>query len=86
MPELTEVKIPELGTDEAVDVVEVLVQEGDVVAVDDGLITLESDKASMDVPSPLDGKVRELKVKQGDKVREGSVILVLEAEALDIPR
>ncbi|MFQ5526590.1 MAG: dihydrolipoyl dehydrogenase [Thermoanaerobaculia bacterium] len=85
MADLTEVRIPELGTDEAVDVVEVLVTEGDRVAAEDGLITLESDKASMDVPSPLAGTVHEIKVKTGDKVREGSVILLLEAAASDPP-
>ena len=73
--------MPHLGTDEAVDVVEVLVSEGQAVAKEDGLITLESDKASMDVPSPISGTIVELKVKVGDQVREGSAILMLEPAA-----
>ncbi len=81
MPELLKVTIPELGTDEKVEVVEVLVAEGDRIQKDDGLITLESDKASMDVPSPAAGAVRELRVKVGDHVGEGDLILELEVEA-----
>ena len=84
MANVTEVRIPDLGTDEAVDVIEVLVAAGDLVVREDGLITLESDKASMDVPAPAAGKVREIKVKPGDKVQEGSVILLMEVnEAVD---
>ena len=79
MAEPCEVRIPHLGADEPVEVVEVLVAAGDQVSREDSLITLESDKASMDVPSPVDGKVLELKVKRGDKVEEGSLILLLEA-------
>jgi len=79
MAEPSEVRIPHLGADEPVEVVEVLVAAGDQVSREDSLITLESDKASMDVPSPADGKVLELKVKRGDKVKEGSLILLLEA-------
>lgn len=94
MAKVTEVRIPDLGTDEAVDVVEILVGAGDLVAREDGLITLESDKASMDVPAPAAGKVREIKVKPGDKVQNGSVILLMEvdeagagqSEAADLPR
>lgn len=78
MGELTEVRVPDLGTDDPVDVVEVLVAAGGQVAREDSLITLESDKASMDVPSPVAGKVRELKVKQGDTVKQGSLILLME--------
>ncbi len=77
------VLIPDLGDVDKVDVVEVLVAVGDRVAVDDPLITLESDKASMDVPSPRAGKVVEVKVKKGDQVGEGALILTLEAEAAD---
>ncbi len=79
MAELSEVRVPDLGTDDPVDVVEVLVAAGDQVSREDSLITLESDKASMDVPSPAAGKVREIKVKPGDQVKEGSLILLLEA-------
>jgi pyruvate dehydrogenase E2 component (dihydrolipoamide acetyltransferase) len=73
--------VPDIGDFDAVDVVEVLVTAGDRVAVEDPLITLESDKATMDVPSPLAGKVVEVKVKTGDKVGEGAVILILEIDA-----
>ncbi len=73
------VLVPDLGDIEDVEVVEVLVSAGDRVAVEDSLITLESDKASMDVPSPLAGKVVEVKVTAGDKVSTGDLILTLEA-------
>jgi pyruvate dehydrogenase E2 component (dihydrolipoamide acetyltransferase) len=72
------VKVPDLGDVDKVDVVEVLVAHGDRVEVDTPLITLESDKASMDVPSPLAGKVAEVQVKAGDEVGEGDLILTLE--------
>ena len=72
------VKVPDIGDFSDVDVIDVLVSPGDSVAVDDALITLESDKASMDVPSPAAGTVQEVKVKVGDKVSEGDVILMLE--------
>ena len=75
------VKVPDLGDVDKVDVVEVLVANGDQVEVDSPLITLESDKASMDVPSPLAGKVVEIQVKAGDQVGEGDLILTLEASA-----
>lgn len=78
MAELRKVTIPDIGDIDEVDVVEVLVAAGDQVGLDDSLISLESDKATMDVPAPFAGTVREVKVKAGDKVREGSVILMLE--------
>ena len=74
------VKVPDLGDVDKVDVVEVLVANGDVVEVDAPLITLESDKASMDVPSPLVGKVVEVQVKAGDQVAQGDLILTLEVK------
>ncbi|MCJ0826617.1 dihydrolipoyl dehydrogenase [Luteimonas sp. 50] len=74
-----EVKVPDIGGYDDVPVIEVLVAVGDTVARDQGLVTLESDKATMEVPSPDAGVVRELKVKPGDAVSEGSVIAVLEA-------
>ena len=80
MADLIEVKVPDIGDFKDVPIIEVLVQPGDRVKAEDPLITLESDKASMDVPSPLDGVVKELKVKVGDKVSEGSLILIAEAE------
>jgi len=74
-----EVKVPDIGDFKDVPVIEVLVKPGDTVAPEDSLVTLESDKATMDVPSPAAGKVKDLKVKVGDKVAEGTLILTLEA-------
>ncbi|EIJ33808.1 dihydrolipoyllysine-residue acetyltransferase [Thiothrix nivea] len=75
---LEEIQVPDIGNFKDVDVIEVLVQVGDEVAAEDSLITLESDKASMEIPSPKAGKVKEIKIAVGDKVSEGSLILVLE--------
>lgn len=77
---LEDVLVPDIGDFSNVDVIEVLVQAGDKIRVDDALITLESDKASMDIPSPKSGIVKEVKVKVGEKVSEGSLILILEGE------
>jgi pyruvate dehydrogenase E2 component (dihydrolipoamide acetyltransferase) len=76
-----EVKVPDIGDFKDVPVIEVLVKPGDAVKPEDALVTLESDKATMDVPSPSAGTVKEIKVKLGDKVSEGSVILTLDASA-----
>ncbi|MCE2969895.1 MAG: dihydrolipoyllysine-residue acetyltransferase [Burkholderiales bacterium] len=73
-----EVKVPDIGDFKEVEVIEVLVKPGDTVAAEQSLITVESDKASMEIPSSAAGVVRELKVKLGDKVSEGTVILLLE--------
>ena len=73
-----EVKVPDIGDFKDVPVIEVLVKPGDVVKKDDSLVTLESDKATMEVPAPSPGTVKELRVKVGDKVSEGSSILTLE--------
>ena len=81
MTNLIEVKVPDIGDFKDVPIINVLVRAGDRVKTEDPLITLESEKASMDVPSPLDGIIKELKVKVGDKVSEGSLILIAEAEA-----
>jgi len=81
MSNLVEVIVPDIGNFDSVDVIEVLVKVGDTVAKEDSLITLESDKASMDIPSSDAGLVKEIKVKVGDKIAKGSPILVLEAEA-----
>jgi pyruvate dehydrogenase E2 component (dihydrolipoamide acetyltransferase) len=74
-----EVRVPNIGGFKDVGVIEVMVKPGDAVKVDASLVTLESDKATMEVPSPQAGTVRELKVKVGDRVSEGSVILLLDA-------
>ena len=76
-----DVKVPDIGDFAGVPVIEVLVKAGDTVAAEDALVTLESDKATMDVPAPSAGRVVDVKVKVGDKVSEGSVILTLEAAA-----
>ena len=81
MATLTEVHLPDIGDFDAVEVIEVLVAEGDQVAKEDSLITLESDKATMEIPSPANGRVAELKISVGDKVSEGALILLLEADA-----
>ncbi len=81
MSNLVEVIVPDIGNFDSVDVIEVLVKVGDTVAKEDSLITLESDKASMDIPSSDAGVVKEIKIKVGDKVAKGTPILVLEAEA-----
>ena len=74
-----EVKVPDIGDFKEVEVIELLVKPGDTVAVDQSLLTVESDKASMEIPSSHAGVVKELKVKLGDKVAMGSLVLVLEA-------
>ncbi|MEM1243225.1 MAG: dihydrolipoyllysine-residue acetyltransferase [Pseudomonadota bacterium] len=76
-----EIKIPDIGTTDTVDVIEVFVKPGDQINKDDSLITLESDKASMEVPAAKAGTVKALQVKVGDKVKEGQVILTLETTA-----
>jgi dihydrolipoamide dehydrogenase len=86
MANTIEVKVPDIGGYDDVPVIELLVAVGDTVAKDQGLVTLESDKATMEVPSSAAGRIVELKVKVGDKLSEGSVVAVLEAEgAADAP-
>ena len=77
----TEVKVPDIGEFKNVEVIEVLVKPGDAISKEQSLITLESDKATMEIPSPAAGKVAQLIVKVGDKVSQGSPILMLEATA-----
>ena len=76
---LQEVLVPDIGNFESVDVIEILVKAGDVIAKDDSLITVESDKASMDIPAPFAGVVKEVKLKVGDKIAQGHLLLTLEA-------
>jgi len=78
---MVEVKVPDIGDFQDVPVIEVLVKKGDSVKAEDALVTLESDKATMDVPAPFAGKVEEIKVKVGDKVSEGAVIVLLASDA-----
>jgi pyruvate dehydrogenase E2 component (dihydrolipoamide acetyltransferase) len=74
-----EARVPDIGNYTNVPVIEVLVKAGDAVTKDQGLVTLESDKATMEVPAPFDGVVREVKVKVGDEVSEGAVVVLIEA-------
>ena len=81
-----EIVIPDIGGAVHVDVIEVLVKEGDVISKDTSLLTLESDKASMEIPSPMAGKVHSIRMKVGDKVAEGDVILMLLPEASELKK
>ncbi len=76
-----EVKVPDIGDFKEIEVIEVLVKPGDTVTKEQSLITLESDKATMEIPSPAAGKVAQLKLKVGDKVSKGSLILLLDSQA-----
>ncbi|CAJ0697448.1 dihydrolipoyllysine-residue acetyltransferase [Ralstonia mannitolilytica] len=80
MSQVVEIKVPDIGDYKDVPVIEVLVKAGDTVNAEDSLVTLESDKATMDVPSPKSGVVKEVKVKVGDTVSEGSLVLLLEEQ------
>jgi pyruvate dehydrogenase E2 component (dihydrolipoamide acetyltransferase) len=79
METLLEVKVPDIGEFKDVDVIEVMVKPGDTVGLDDPLIAIESEKATMEVPAPHGGVIKDIKVKLGDKVSEGSLILTIEA-------
>jgi len=81
MSNVIEVKVPDIGDFKGIPVIEVLVKPGDAVNKEDALVTLESDKATMEVPAPAAGTVKELKIKVGDKVSQGSLILLLEGAA-----
>ena len=80
MTKTIEIKVPDIGDYTDVPVIEILVAVGDTVKKDQGLVTLESDKATLEVPSSAAGVVKELKVKLGDTLSEGSVVAILEAE------
>ena len=77
-----EVKVPDIGDFASVEVIEILVAVGDSIRAEQSLITLESDKAAMEIPSPADGVVKAIKIKVGDKIAEGAVILLLEESAV----
>lgn len=81
-----EVQVPDIGDFNDVPVITILVSVGDTVAAEDPLIELESDKATLEVPSPASGKVAEIKIKEGDKVSKGSIILILESEETAAPQ
>ncbi|WP_417549514.1 dihydrolipoyllysine-residue acetyltransferase [Methylophaga sp.] len=79
MADLIELKVPDIGDFDSVEIIEVLVAEGDSISADQEVITIESDKAMMEIPSSLAGTIKEMKVKVGDKVREGTVIAMIES-------
>jgi pyruvate dehydrogenase E2 component (dihydrolipoamide acetyltransferase) len=85
MAPVQEVKVPDIGDFKDVEIVEVIAKAGDEVQPEDPLITLESDKASMEVPAPFAGKVKEVKVKSGDRVSEGDLILLMDAGEVASP-
>ena len=80
-----ELKVPDIGDFKEVEIIEVLVKPGDSISVEQSLITVESDKASMEIPASIAGKIIELKVKLGDKVSEGSVVALIEAAGAGAP-
>ena len=81
MSDTIEIKVPDIGDFSDVEIIEVLVNAGDEVRAEDPLITLESDKATMEVPSPGDGTIRSVVIAVGDRVSEGSVIATIETAA-----
>ena len=83
---LIDIKVPDIGDFDEVTVIEVLVKPGDTIKAEQSLITVESDKASMEIPASSAGVVKEVKVKLGDKVKQGSVVLSLQAEDGPQPR
>ena len=80
MSQSIEVKVPDIGDFENVDVIEVLITAGDTVQREDSLITLESDKATMNVPAPFAGTIKEIRIGVGDQVSRGTIILVMEGD------
>ena len=78
---MKDVLVPDIGDFKEVEVIEILVKPGDTVAKEQSLVSLESDKATMEIPAPEAGVVKELKIKVGDKVSEGSILLSLEPAA-----
>ena len=80
---MLEIKVPDIGDFDEVTVIELLVKVGDSIKLDQSLLTVESDKASMEIPSSSAGVVKEIRVKLGDKVKQGAVVLSLEAADSD---
>ena len=82
---IKEVLVPDIGNFKDVEVIEMMVNVGDEVAADASLMTVESDKAAMDIPAPFAGTVKEIKIKVGDKVSEGSLVLMMDTSAVSAP-
>ncbi len=86
MEKIKQVLVPDIGDYKDVSIIEVMVKVGDTIQAEDNLVTLETDKAAMDVPSPYAGVIKELKIKLGDKVSQGSLILLLESSDAEAPQ
>ena len=82
---IKEVIVPDIGNFKDVEVIEIMVKAGDTLAADDSIMTVESDKAAMDIPAPFAGTVTELKIKVGDKVAAGSLVLLMDTSAAVAP-
>ena len=78
MSQIIEVKVPDIGNFHDVPIIELSIKPGDIVKAEDPLMTLESDKATIDIPSPSDGVIKEFKVKVGDKVSQGTLVALIE--------
>ena len=78
-----QISVPDIGDFESVEIIEILVKPGEIIKKNDPIVTLESDKSSVEVPSPFDGKILKLKVKIGDKVSKGSVLALIESEKIE---
>ena len=87
MADITDIKVPDIGDFEGVEVIEILVASGDSINVEDPIVSLESDKAAMEIPSPVAGKVKEIRISLGDKVSEGDLLITIETsgEASEAP-
>jgi pyruvate/2-oxoglutarate dehydrogenase complex dihydrolipoamide acyltransferase (E2) component len=80
MSEIKNIQLPDIGDFDEVEVIEILVSVGDTIKADDSIITLESDKASMEIPAPWVGVVTEINIALGDKIKQGDVLLALQTE------
>jgi pyruvate/2-oxoglutarate dehydrogenase complex dihydrolipoamide acyltransferase (E2) component len=80
MSEIKNIQLPDIGDFDEVEVIEILVSVGDTIKADDSIITLESDKASMEIPTPWAGVVTEINIALGDKIKQGDVLLALQTE------
>jgi len=80
MPSIQNINLPDIGDFDEVDIIEILVSIGDIIKENDSIITLESDKASMEIPSPFAGKVVKINVQIGDRISQGTSIITLETE------
>jgi len=82
----TKIPVPDIGDFESVEIIEILVKTGDLININDPIVTLESDKSSVEVPSPFTGKISDIKVKIGDKVSKGSVLVLIDEDKEDLKK